>query len=133
MPRTVVRAPEHDRLRSLGALAVAWIEYFVRHGPGAVQGMEVELGDEYAGYIMDAYALLYDGRRCYDHCFLSRPKGTNKSGLASYIALFEALGPSRFAGFAGPRGLRGPVGVGLPVRVRAGRADGQAGARTDDP
>jgi len=114
MPRTVVRAPEHDRLRSLGALAVAWIEYFVRHGPGAVQGMEVELGDEYAGYIMDAYALLYDGRRCYDHCFLSRPKGTNKSGLASYIALFEALGPSRFAGFAeGHEVYEDPWGLGF--------------------
>jgi hypothetical protein len=100
MPRTLVRAPGHDRMRSLGGIALAWIEALVRHGPGAVQGMEITLGDEYAGFIMDTYALLPEGRRCYDHCFLSRPKGTNKSGLAAYIALFEALGPCRFAGIA---------------------------------
>lgn len=74
MPRTLVRAPGHDRLRSL-ALAIAWIEYFVRHGPGAVQGMEIALGDEYAGFIMDCYAQGELGRRLYDHAFLSRPKG----------------------------------------------------------
>lgn len=100
MPRTLVRAPGHDRLRSLGGLACDWIEHFVRHGPGAVQGMEISLGDEFAGFVTDCYALLPEGKRCYDHCFLSRPKGTNKSGLASYLALFEALGPCRFVGFA---------------------------------
>jgi hypothetical protein len=100
MPRTLVRAPGHDRMRSLGGLAVAWIEHFVRHGPGAVQGMEVTLNDEYAAFVMDCYALLPEGKRIYDHVFLSRPKGTNKSGLASYIAQFEALGPCRFLGFA---------------------------------
>lgn len=75
MPRTLVRAPGHDRLRSLGALAVAFIEYFVRHGPGAVQGMQVLLNDEFAAFILDCYALGEDGRRLYDHVFLSRPKG----------------------------------------------------------
>ena len=29
MPRAIVRAPGHDRSRSLGWLAVAWMEYFV--------------------------------------------------------------------------------------------------------
>jgi len=100
MPRTLVRAPDHDRMRSLGGLAVAWIEYFVLHGPGAVQGMSVELGDEYAGFVMDCYALEEEGRRLYDHAFLSRPKGTNKSGLGAMFALFEALGPARFSGYA---------------------------------
>jgi hypothetical protein len=100
VPRTLVRAPGHDRLRSLGGLACAWIEHFVRHGPGAVQGMEVALNDEYAAFVMDCYALLPEGKRIYDHVFLSRPKGTNKSGLASYIAMFEGLGPARYAGLA---------------------------------
>ena len=45
-----VRAKGHDRARSLGWLAVAWIEFFVRHGPGDVQGMRVEHGDEYTDY-----------------------------------------------------------------------------------
>lgn len=75
MPRVLVRAPGHDRMRSLGGLAIAFIEHLVRHGPGAVQGMPVSLGDEYAGFVMDCYALLEDGRRNYDHVFLSRPKG----------------------------------------------------------
>jgi hypothetical protein len=75
MPRTLVKAPGHDRLRSLGGLACEWIEHFVRHGPGAVQGMEVSFGDEFAGFVLDAYALLPEGKRHYDHCFLSRPKG----------------------------------------------------------
>jgi hypothetical protein len=57
-------------------LAVAWIEYFVLHGPGAVQGMSVELGDEFAGFVMDCYALDHSGRRHYDHCFFSRPKAS---------------------------------------------------------
>ncbi len=74
MPRTLVRPPEHDRLRAL-SISVDWIEYFVRHGPGAVQGMEVSLGDEYAGFVVDCYALGTDGRRLIDHSFLSRPKG----------------------------------------------------------
>lgn len=74
MPRTLVRPPEHDRLRAL-SIAVAWIEALVRHGPGAVQGMDVKLGNEYAGFVTDCYALDANGRRLIDHAFLSRPKG----------------------------------------------------------
>lgn len=126
MPRTLVRAPGHDRLRSLGGLAVAWIEALVRHGPGAVQGMEVALGDEYAGFIMDAYALMKDGKRHYDHCFLSRPKGTNKSGLAAYISLFEALGPARFCGFAeGGEMYEDPWGLGFTYVYEPGEPMGK--------
>lgn len=98
MPRTLVRAPEHNRLNSIGGLAVAWIEYFVLHGPGAVQGMAIQLGDEYAGFVMDCYSVDHTARRLYDHAFLSRPKGTNKSGLGAMLALFEALGPARASG-----------------------------------
>lgn len=74
MPRTLMRAPGHDRLNSIGPLCVAWIEYFVLHGPGAVQGMPVTLGDEFAGFVTDCYTLEDTGRRHYDHCFFSRPK-----------------------------------------------------------
>ena len=70
-----VRAKDHDRARSLGWLAVAWIEFFVRHGPGDVQGMRVEHGDEYTAFIVDSYAVDARGRLLYDSAFLSRPKG----------------------------------------------------------
>lgn len=100
MPRTLVRSPEHVRHRSLGWLGVAWMEYFTVHGPGDVQGMAVRHGDEFTGFIADCYALNDAGRLLYDSAFLSRPKGTDKSGLGSRFALFEALGPCRFGGWA---------------------------------
>lgn len=62
--------------------------------------MPIIHGDEYTGFIVDCYALDARGRRLVNSAFLSRPKGCNKSGLAAEIALFEALGPSRFDGWA---------------------------------
>lgn len=100
MPRRVVRASEHDRERSLGWLAWWWIETLVVHGPGAVQGEPTVLTDEYGGFIVDCYAQDANGKRLYDSAFFSRPKGCDKSGLAAKIALFEAFGPCRFAGYA---------------------------------
>ncbi|MCD0450778.1 hypothetical protein LO762_16495 [Actinocorallia sp. API 0066] len=100
MPRELLRAPGHDRDRSLGNLAWAWIEHFAVHGPGDVQGDPVELDGEFGGFIVDAYALRPEGRRLYDSAVISRGKGRAKSELAAFIALFEAFGPCRFAGFA---------------------------------
>ncbi len=101
MPRRVITAPGHDRNISLGWLAVWWIETFTVHGPGDIVGQHVRFGDEYTGFVVDSYALAQvTGRRLYDSAFLSRPKGCDKSGLAAKIALFEAFGPSRFAGWA---------------------------------
>lgn len=106
MPAESVRAPEHDRERSLGWLAVQWIERFAIHGPGDVQGTplsgagSIPLTTELAALTVDAYALDATGHRLYDSVFFSRPKGADKSGHAARIALFEALGPCRFAGWA---------------------------------
>jgi hypothetical protein len=100
MPRRVITAPGHTRDRSLGWLAVWWIEELVVHGPGDVMGQRATLVDEYAGFVVDCYALDGRGRRLYDSAFFSRPKGTDKSGLAAKLVLFEAFGPSRFAGWA---------------------------------
>lgn len=100
MPRELVHAPDHDRDRSLGLLAWAWIEWFCVHGPGDVQGDPVELDGEFGGFIVDAYALRTDGRRIYDSAVMSRGKGRAKSELAGFIGLFEAFGPCRFAGWA---------------------------------
>lgn len=115
MPRLLVRAKGHDRSRSLGWLAVHWMESLVVHGPGDVVGEPVRHGDEYTGFIVDCYALDERARRLYDGAFWSRPKGSDKSGLAARLALFEAFGPSRGTGeFAkGGEVYRDPFGLGF--------------------
>ncbi len=118
MPRTLIRAHrDEDRIHSLGWLALAWMEYFVVHGPGGVQGMPVTHGDEYSGFLVDAYMLgehPSNRHMIYDSAFFSRPKGCDKSGLGARIALFEALGPCRFAGWArGGEVYEDPWGLGF--------------------
>lgn len=100
MPHRVIQPKGADRNRSLGWLALWWIETLVVHGPGDVQGDPVQHGDEYSAFIVDSYALDGNGRRLVDSAFFSRPKGSDKSGLGARLALFEALGPCRFAGWA---------------------------------
>jgi hypothetical protein len=108
MSREIIRSIDHDRNRSLGFLALAWLEHFAVHGPGDVQGRSINpsvtdglpLDDEFAGLILDYYALDLDGRRLYDSAFTSRAKGRAKSELAAFVALFEAFGPCRFYDFA---------------------------------
>lgn len=100
MPRDLVQASGHSRGRSLGHFANAWMEYFVRHGPGDVHGQPVRHGQEVYDFVVDCYALEPVGRLLYDSAFLSRPKGCDKSGLAARFALFEGLGPCRFLRFA---------------------------------
>lgn len=126
MPRTLVRAPGHDRGRSLGWLALAWMEFFCVHGPGDVQGDKVAHGDEYSGFIADCYALSDTGRLLYDSAFLSRPKGCDKSGFGGRFSLFEGLGPCRFYGFArGGEVYTDPWGLGFEYRYEPGEAMGR--------
>lgn len=101
MPRRLITHPKlHSRERSLGYLAVWFIENFVVHGRGDIAGQPIVYGDEYAGFIIDCYALDTRGRRLYDSAFFSRPKGTDKSGVAAALVQFEAFGPCRFDGWA---------------------------------
>lgn len=109
MAHVVVKAKDHRRDRSLGWLAVSWIEAFCLHGPGDIQGRPlsyrkpdaIPLSDELSMLTVDVYALDDEtGHRLYDSAFFSRPKGANKSGYAAWLGLFEALGPCRFAGWA---------------------------------
>lgn len=96
MVREAIRAPEHDRDRSLGWTAVEWIERFCVHGPGDVEGDPVVLDDEFVEIVVDSYALDVTGRRAYDSVHISRAKGRAKSELAGFIALYEAFGDCRF-------------------------------------
>lgn len=98
--RERVQASTHDRQKSLGWIAIWWIETFCVHGPGDVQGEAVALDEEFAAFILDSYALDDTGRRLYDSAFISRAKGRSKSELAGFITLFEAMGPARFDGWA---------------------------------
>lgn len=98
--RELIRARNHDRNRSLGWLSVWWMESLCIHGPGDIQGDDVDLDDELTGFTVDAYGLDAKGRRLYDSAFLSRAKGRDKSGHAARFGLFEGLGPCRFAGWA---------------------------------
>jgi hypothetical protein len=56
--------------------------------------------EETEGFLYDCYAIDGIGKRMHNSAFYSRPKGCDKSGLASRISLFEALGPARFDGWA---------------------------------
>ncbi|MFI8084373.1 terminase [Kitasatospora sp. NPDC086009] len=126
MPRAIVRAPGHDRSASLGWLALAWMEFFVRHGPGDVQGEPIHHGDEYSGFVADCYAVDGAGRLLYDSAFFSRPKGCDKSGLGARIGLFEAFGPARFLDWAeGGEVYEDPWGLGFRYVYEAGEPMGQ--------
>lgn len=130
MPRMMTPAPGHDRLLSLGGLCAAWMEYFVRHGPGDVQGQRIHHGDEYFGFLLDCYALdpnnAHNAHMRYDSAFFSRPKGCDKSGLGGRIALFEALGPCRFAGWArGGEVFRDPWNLGFRYVYEPGEPMGK--------
>lgn len=86
-----------DPFLSLGFAAVDWIEHFLVHGPGDVQGQRIELDDEFAGFIVKGYRVdPRTGERRVRRAFLSRAKGRNKSGMAAMVECFEALGPCRF-------------------------------------
>lgn len=81
---------------SLGWDAIDWIETYLVHGPGDVQGEAITLDDEQATFILKAYELDKNGRRVTRRAFFSRPKGRAKSELAGMLVCFEALGPARF-------------------------------------
>ena len=85
-----------DRRRSLGRLALWWVETFSLIGRGGATGKPVTHSPEYIQFYLNAYALKPNGRRRFNRVSLWRPKGCNKSGLGNDLALFEAFGPCRF-------------------------------------
>lgn len=112
-----------SEIRSLGFAVIDWIETFLVHGPGDVEGEPIELDDEFAAFIVRAYAVDPEGRRRIRRAVISRPKGRAKSELAAMLACVEAIGPSRFSHFAkkgelSDWGYEYAVGepVGIPVK-----------------
>ncbi|TXS35366.1 terminase TerL endonuclease subunit [Streptomyces sp. t39] len=82
--------------RSLGYALADWIEFYLVHGPGDVQGQEIELDEEILRFIVCCYAIGADGRRRFDEAMLSRAKGRAKSEIAGMLVVAEALAPVRF-------------------------------------
>lgn len=93
-------ATKPEAFLTLGLAGIDWIEHYLVHGPGDVQGLTIELDDEFAAFVVKAYQVSAVGHRKVRRAFLSRAKGRSKSGLAAMIACFEALGPCRFDHFA---------------------------------
>jgi phage terminase large subunit-like protein len=95
------RGPEvPGEFPTLGFQVLDWIEHYLVHGPGDVQGEPIHLDEELARFLLRAYKLDPDtGRRVYDEALLSRPKGRAKSELAGELVCVEALGPVRFDGW----------------------------------
>lgn len=91
--------PKLSEVPTLGWLMIDWIERYLVHGPGDVEGEPIRLDDEMAIFIARAYQLRPDGRRRLRRAVFSRAKGRAKSELAAMLAIADSVGPSRFAGW----------------------------------
>jgi phage terminase large subunit-like protein len=87
-------------MRSLGFALLDWIETYLIHGPGDIEGQAIALDDEFASFILRCYEVDTDGKRAIRRAVISRPKGRAKSELAAFLAVAEAIGPVRFSHFA---------------------------------
>jgi hypothetical protein len=89
---------------TLGWGVIDWMQAYLPHGPGDVQGQPWEIDEEIALFILWAYRIFpkghaREGRRLVQRAVLSRPKGRAKSEIAGGIDCVEALGPVRFDGW----------------------------------
>lgn len=100
MPLPTSPLPEVD-FPTLGWQVADWIETFLCHGPGDVEGDDFEVDDEIATFLAWCYRVhpegeSDEGRRMIQRAILSRPKGRAKSEIAGAVVCAEALGPVRF-------------------------------------
>lgn len=97
-------APPND-WPTLGLEVAAWIEEHLRHSSGEYHGQEVRLTNEQFKFLLDAYRVYplgheKAGRRVVRRGVMSRPKGSGKSILASFLGVAEGLGPVAFDGWS---------------------------------
>jgi phage terminase large subunit-like protein len=83
-------------VKSLGYQVISFIETFLVHGPGDIEGEPILLDDEFSRFIVKSYEVDATGKKAIRRSVCSRPKGRAKSELAAMICLAEALGPVRF-------------------------------------
>ena len=88
--------------RTLGWYAVAWIEHFLVHGPGDVQGQPIVLDDEFATFILKSHELDEFGARKVRRAFLSRSRGVASpvsrqwsSASKPWASVVSIIGPNR--------------------------------------
>lgn len=121
---------------TLGWQVIDWIEAYLPHGPGDIQGDRIVMDDEMALHICWLYRVFPQdhaqaGMRMIHRGILSRPKGRAKSEQAGMLVCAEALGPVRFGGWD----AKGePVGVRIQypyIRCLA-TEEGQAGNTYDN-
>jgi phage terminase large subunit-like protein len=88
---------------TLGPLVCEWMERYLPHGPGPIQGQPYRLHADLEAFIWMAYELqlLPGGRakRRYTETVLTAPKGVAKSELAGARCCVEGLGPVQFDGW----------------------------------
>ena len=130
------KSPITELRPTLGPLVCDWVEEFLCHGPGDIEGQPIELDSEFRAFIYRAYEIWprgshQAGRRVYRRAVLSRPKGRAKSELAGIIACAEGLAPVRFAGWDAHGNPVGQEIVGAIVRCFA-TEETQAGNTYDN-
>lgn len=113
---------------SLGRLAVAWMEHFVRL-PGDGQGSRPSFAG-WAEFLHDCYAVSgssLNNYRLHDGVHLPNWMAQERSRLGVGVALFEALGPARFSGQLAQGGetYRDPWRRGFEHAYEAGEPMGQ--------
>ena len=112
--------------RTLGFEVLEWLETYLVHGPGDVQGEPYRLDDELKHTVLHLYELDPHGRRVVRRGFLSRPKGRAKTELAGALSAAELCGPVRFDGKDAKGADRGRPVKGAQV-VAYATEEGQAG------
>lgn len=102
MPVTRLVPPED--WPTLGWEVIDWLETYLCHGPGDVQGEPLEFDDEFVQITLDLYRLFpkghrREGRRVVQYGGVSMPKGRAKSEWAGALCCAELVGPVRFGGW----------------------------------
>src|SRR5262245_17303722 len=91
---------------TLGWVAIQWIEHYLVHGPGDIQGETIRLDLEECAWLCWVYRIQprlkangepnpLTGRRFVHRGVYSRSKGQRKSELGGMVCCFEAFGPCR--------------------------------------